>query len=456
MTQPAGRRRPNATVPRILAYHHTTALAAMHQTSFLTLYDQHHLWQQDLVLGIVRCSSLYYLQYIVLKVFSQNIYGVFLFVTVGASSSSAPIEQMALEYQAALFKNAPRDGKMHPLVGLVLPMSPGCEDPSHPPPPASPSSDKTDNSDHSNCSSNSPDMRREDERLKTFDKWPLTFLSPQTLAKNGFYYLGRGDEVRCAFCKVEIMKWEEGDDPAKDHQLWAPQCPFLRRHAGVGNVPLDCNGVSATAGRDECGSRGPPASAPRLPGPVHPTYAAEAARLRSFRDWPRSLRQKPEELAQAGFFYTGQGDKTKCFYCDGGLKDWEDDDVPWEQHARWFSRCAYVQLVKGRDYVQKVMSEAAVVPAPAPPAPVPSEEDKKPPSPAAPATIPAVEKPSPPPSPEPTVSDDKLCKICFVEERNICFVPCGHVVACAKCALSTDKCPMCRRTFVDAVRLYYS
>lgn len=287
-----------------------------------------------------------------------------------------------------------------------------------------------------------PDMRREEERIKTFDTWPVSFLSPERLAKNGFYYLGRGDEVRCAFCKVEIMSWAEGDDPASDHQRWAPQCPFLRKHEHNGNIPLDPSFDST--GRDECGSRAPPAcTAPvRMPGPVHPRYSSPAARLRSFKDWPRSLRQKPEELAEAGFFYTGQGDKTKCFFCDGGLKDWEEDDLPWEQHARWFDRCAYVQLVKGRDYVQKVISQACVIPA--------AKEQKD----ATPAPAPKLEPSSSTEKRE--VEDSKVCKICYEEERNVCFVPCGHVVACAKCALSTDKCPMCRKTFTNAVRLYFS
>ncbi|CAK1585402.1 unnamed protein product [Parnassius mnemosyne] len=229
------------------------------------------------------------------------------------------------------------------------------------------------------------------------------------------------------------------DDPAKDHQRWAPQCPFLRHQTASGNVPLES---PAAAGRDECGTRAPPNATPvRMPGPVHPRYASEAARLRTFKDWPRCMRQKPEELAEAGFFYTGQGDKTKCFYCDGGLKDWENDDVPWEQHARWFDRCAYVQLVKGRDYVQKVISEACVIPAP--------KEEKE-------ATSTSTASQSNSEKEDVVVEDSKLCKICYAEERNVCFVPCGHVVACAKCALSTDKCPMCRRTFTNAVRLYFS
>ncbi|XP_026734129.1 baculoviral IAP repeat-containing protein 3 isoform X2 [Trichoplusia ni] len=346
-----------------------------------------------------------------------------------------------------LFKNAPRDAKIRPLVPLVLPTqsydsnagSPASS-PSTPSSSSSFSIDKTDNHDTFSFTADAVDMSREDERIKTFEKWPVSFLSGEQLARNGFYYLGRGDEVRCAFCKVEIMRWVEGDDPAKDHQRWAPQCPFVRKLGGGVNTD------SGAAGRDECGARAAPTSTPsRMPGPVHPRYASEAARLRSFKDWPRCMRQKPEELAEAGFFYTGQGDKTKCFYCDGGLKDWENDDVPWEQHARWFDRCAYVQLVKGREYVQKVMTEACVIPAPAAP------RDEAPARPAAEPSVVSAAEPQ-----ESTLDDSKLCKICFAEERNVCFVPCGHVVACAKCALAADKCPMCRRTFQNAVRLYFS
>ncbi|XP_063628914.1 death-associated inhibitor of apoptosis 1-like [Cydia splendana] len=106
-----------------------------------------------------------------------------------------------------------------------------------------------------------------------------------------------------------------------------------------------------TTDQNECGMCAPPATGASVP--PHPRCNTKAAHLRTFKDWPKSMKQKPEELAEAGFYYTGRSDKTKCFYCDGGLKDWEEDDVPWEQHARWFDRCAYVQLVKGEDYVQK-------------------------------------------------------------------------------------------------------
>ncbi|AAC59034.1 inhibitor of apoptosis protein 3 [Orgyia pseudotsugata multiple nucleopolyhedrovirus] len=253
------------------------------------------------------------------------------------------------------------------------------------------------------------DMKNKAARLGTYTNWPVQFLEPSRMAASGFYYLGRGDEVRCAFCKVEITNWVRGDDPETDHKRWAPQCPFVRNNAH--DTPHD---------------RAPPARS----AAAHPQYATEAARLRTFAEWPRGLKQRPEELAEAGFFYTGQGDKTRCFCCDGGLKDWEPDDAPWQQHARWYDRCEYVLLVKGRDFVQRVMTEACVV----------RDADNEP----------HIERPAV----EAEVADDRLCKICLGAEKTVCFVPCGHVVACGKCAAGVTTCPVCRGQLDKAVRMY--
>ena len=39
--------------------------------------------------------------------------------------------------------------------------------------------------------------------------------------------------------------------------------------------------------------------------PKYPQYAVLATRLPSFRNWPKELGQKPEDLAKAGFVYEG-------------------------------------------------------------------------------------------------------------------------------------------------------
>lgn len=45
------------------------------------------------------------------------------------------------------------------------------------------------------------------------------------------------------------------------------------------------------------------------------------------------------------------GDQVRCFHCDGGLRHWNPDDDPWTEHARWFPRCSFVNLVKGQEFV---------------------------------------------------------------------------------------------------------
>lgn len=51
-----------------------------------------------------------------------------------------------------------------------------------------------------------------------------------------------------------------------------------------------------------------------------------------------------------------------CFCCSQGLKDWEDDDEPWTEHARWSPTCSYVLLSKGKHFVDKACGVRDEVP----------------------------------------------------------------------------------------------
>ena len=50
----------------------------------------------------------------------------------------------------------------------------------------------------------------------------------------------------------------------------------------------------------------------------------------------------------------------RCHYCDGGLRHWEPGDVPWEEHAKWFSFCKYVIKMKGRDFIDNIKAAREV------------------------------------------------------------------------------------------------
>lgn len=46
----------------------------------------------------------------------------------------------------------------------------------------------------------------------------------------------------------------------------------------------------------------------------------------------------------------------KCWYCNGGLQNWEYDDLPWIEHAKWFPNCQFVLQQKGVRFVYRNLS----------------------------------------------------------------------------------------------------
>jgi len=219
-----------------------------------------------------------------------------------------------------------------------------------------------------NGSSISSDYRFESARLESFKGWPCLWMKPEKLAAAGFYYTGESDKVRCFECDKEICQWKAEDDPMVDHQRWSSRCRFVRG-ISCGNVPIgtDPSAIPAPVpkGVDVCGPYGliyMPYSGPdheeqeiekrvnyRLKefasGPKHPEYASYPARLASYDRWPKGMSQTKEELATAGFYYTGSGDQTLCYHCGGGLR---------EEHAKWFEYCPYLLLTKGTEFVSNI------------------------------------------------------------------------------------------------------
>jgi hypothetical protein len=60
-------------------------------------------------------------------------------------------------------------------------------------------------------------------------------------------------------------------------------------------------------------------------------------------------------MAMAGFLFAGFQDYARCFFCGGGLRNWEPGDDPWVEHARWFPQCAFVKQNKGKTFIQKIL-----------------------------------------------------------------------------------------------------
>ncbi|XP_047355433.1 baculoviral IAP repeat-containing protein 8-like isoform X1 [Vespa velutina] len=354
-----------------------------------------------------------------------------------------------------------------------------------------------------------PDYRFELVRLQSFENWPVTFIEPKRLATAGFYYVGEADTVRCFECRVEIHQWEQSVSVV-DHIKHSQTCRFVK-NVPCGNVPIDVEtntmSVSRSSTEDVCELRDRPfqngsvqnecdamsslelllPSTTKLASlglekpksPVHPEYISYDARLRTFDTWPKSMPQKKDQLANAGFFYTGKGDQTLCYHCGEGLKDWEPHDDPWEQHAKWFSKCYYLLMVKGQDYVNMIKEQEKAASS--------KEETMQMNLPnfiqkiqSSSADLKGTKQENSNNNSEEngtdnlnsrsssskenfqgakahkSIDDARLCKICYDAELGVVFLPCRHMVTCVKCAPAMTTCAVCRQPVTLTLRAILS
>jgi len=93
--------------------------------------------------------------------------------------------------------------------------------------------------------------------------------------------------------------------------------------------------------------------------PVNPHMRRLHSRLNTFDEhisaWPQHrLAATPQDMATAGLYYLGTNDRVKCWYCNGGLQNWDRYDTPWFEHAKWFPQCEFLLQQKGPQYVKSV------------------------------------------------------------------------------------------------------
>ncbi|XP_074964651.1 baculoviral IAP repeat-containing protein 7 [Phalacrocorax aristotelis] len=325
-------------------------------------------------------------------------------------------------------------------------------------------------------------MRNEERRLRTFWQWPDTSsVSAQDLVKAGFFFVGPSDEVQCFCCGGVLKDWEPGDSPLAEHQKFFPSCGFICGE-DVGNeemLPLqetfdDVDGqfLSLLQGIDT-EEAAPPNE------PVYPDMVTEEMRLSTFQTWPQYTDMRPLQLARAGFFYTGRDDIVRCFYCDGGMRNWSFGDDPWREHARWYPGCEFLLQSRGREFVSSVQdsfSSTLVSPTDSwDQIETDSQDQIEPDSP--PSQDAAQGETETSSSREEMQSvqqkesdgsqmnaeeqlrrlqEERMCKVCMDRDVSVVFVPCGHLVACRQCARNLRLCPICRAVIRGSVRTFMS
>ncbi|NWW87348.1 XIAP ligase, partial [Rhynochetos jubatus] len=216
---------------------------------------------------------------------------------------------------------------------------------------------------------------REEYRLGTFVDFPPGCpVSVSALAQAGFVYTGEGDKVQCFRCHATVEGWGPRDCAFQTHTVLSPDCEFVAESTFLENnirhLAPNCQHRTENGSSNAAlpGTPNDPADveADRLLRtrqvvdmsdnlyPKIPAMCSEETRIKSFHDWPLNGQLTAEELANAGFYYTGVGDQVACFCCGGKLKNWEPNDRAWSEHKRHFPTCFFVL---GRD-VGNVPSES--------------------------------------------------------------------------------------------------
>lgn len=331
-----------------------------------------------------------------------------------------------------------------------------------------------------------PHMRSEDARLQTFSSWPSSApVRPRDLAQAGLYFLNRGDQVQCFCCGGRLGSWESGDAAWSEHAKHYPNCFFILGH-DVGNLPSLTGPEEESSGQRRGNSQG--------------MMGSLEERLGSFVDVQHPV--DPQKLAEAGFYSTGTGDKVLCFRCGGGLKGWQPEEEPWEEHAKHYPGCSFLLAEKGPEFVNSVQLQGPRhnQPAPSHQNGFSGERNEVLRCPAAQRAIQIgldpslVEKiildkihstGSGYSNPESLIEDylndragsdagrtgqqdedpleklrklqrEKQCKICMDRDICIVFIPCGHLVSCKECSVSLVKCPICCGAISQKVKTYIS
>ncbi|XP_060582184.1 baculoviral IAP repeat-containing protein 2-like [Ruditapes philippinarum] len=246
--------------------------------------------------------------------------------------------------------------------------------------------------------------------------------------------------------------------------------------------------------------------------PMFRIYVAESRRLETFANWSDSILIDKNDLVEAGFFYTKNGDTVRCYFCGVCLNNWEPDDVPMAEHVRWSPKCYHVLLAKGQKYIDKIImgdengdvsngKEAAgacggtdIVAKDAClemgfsgkdieravavykeehgnsddyntvqlcetlinlNSDSSDEEDS-----ISEQNCGSQEAKDDTEDKEKRLIDDQLreeylCKICMDEKMIMVFIPCGHLISCFLCASVLSVCPVCRQTITSTVKVVF-
>ncbi|KAM3964935.1 death-associated inhibitor of apoptosis 2 [Aphomia sociella] len=332
-------------------------------------------------------------------------------------------------------------------------------------------------------------------RLATFERWPADRTqAPMALAEAGFFYTGTDDQVRCFYCDGGLGKWEAGDAPWSEHAHWFPHCGYVllikgqeyvetcRNRSSVQRTFSADSGLSARRRNpgvnfsitdsqvDECmessialaalsagldAARVRRAVARRLRATGLPFNSSEAL-IDAVLDeqlneeaWsvsPQSHRFARDILAETLREFAPMSGIIPTQW-DGRPDSQESSASPTRsatpvdnrsttQEQPDANETVYTDSITTKiseqknDGATKTEVDSTATPTATEKKPITLEEENR------------------------QLKEARLCKVCMDSEVSVVFLPCGHLVSCARCGAALSACPLCRAAVRALVRAY--
>ena len=188
------------------------------------------------------------------------------------------------------------------------------------------------------------DLRKFKDRLRTLGC--LSRCIKTLLAREGWYYLGIGRQVKCRACHIEVCLGKFGKGIIEAHEENSPGCKLAKRRQQLRKkmIEVRCNDSWATAS---------------APDPNHPL---ENARVPSMADAYRrsctfddaEIAAHHDEMVDAGFYWSPKREQVVCYYCWGCFEIDQVQSNSKIQHARGRPNCEYINKCLGSEVVKLV------------------------------------------------------------------------------------------------------
>ena len=216
----------------------------------------------------------------------------------------------------------------------------------------------------------------ESYRIHTFKNFPNKNIDYEYLANLGFYYTGEGedDEVVCFSCGRKCQGFTNFDSTfIVEHEDFCERLRDnipLRRNYGANQYhyhspeiksPGTDAGIHNQSERretDSCKGKRDQNSLFPCGNPIVPEMKDIIDRMKTFvKGWNGDTDGPTLTMAKCGFYYTGEKDTLKCYYCAGKILNWKEDVDFFVLHAKHYPNCEYILKMIGPELVTSIVKE---------------------------------------------------------------------------------------------------